>query len=101
MVGLYNFVTVQYANAGLVNVQLLLSNDAVDLTQLLSHTKGMVKRWMVWFATFLGDKHPLVEGRQLFLEQCMTHEVGYKLLVQVNRRMLTLVPTPFVPWSHI
>ena len=52
---LYDFVNGGQVGAGLADAQILLANDTVGLPQLSSHGRGMVKRDMVWFATFIGD----------------------------------------------
>ena len=99
--GVYTFMISQYSNADLLNTQVLLSTDTFALPQLFPHGRGMVKWSMVWFATFLGARHDVVEGNHVFLEMWLTKKAEYKLLVPRDVMMRTLVPTLFVRWFQI
>ena len=51
--GIYDFVTSQHANAGLSDAQALLASDTIAIPQIFSVGRGMLKRSMIWFATFI------------------------------------------------
>ena len=99
--GLYDFVTGQHANAGLADAQLLLATDTVSLPQMFSMGRGMITRCMVWFATFLGSDHDIVEDHQVFLQDWLLREAEYELIIPRDERMRMMVPTLFVRWFQI
>ena len=56
---------------------------------------------MVWFTTYLGAGHDLVEGHQVFLDMWFVKEEEYNLLVPRDAMMCNLVPSLFVRWLQI
>ena len=61
---LYDFVNGGQAGAGLADAQALLASDPIGFPQLSSHGRGMIKRCMVWCATFFGTNRPIVHQHQ-------------------------------------
>ena len=98
---IYDFVTGQNAGAALSKAQQLLATDIVSFPQLFSQARGMLKRSMVWFATFFGVDHPLVHQHVTFLTQLLSGEATYEILQVSDARMQRHVPTLFLRWFQL
>jgi len=61
VVSLYDFVNGGQVGTGLADAHVLLANNVIGFPQLTSHGQGMIKRCMMWYATFLGNAQPLVD----------------------------------------
>lgn len=55
VVSIYDFTNGGQVGAGLADTHVLLLSDSIGFLQLASHGKFMVKRCIVWYATFLTD----------------------------------------------
>ena len=98
---LYDFVNGGQVRTGLADAQVLLANDTIGFPQLTSHGRGMIKRCMVWYATFLGNAQPLVDQHQEFIDTWMLNEAEYEVMVPTDRSMATFVPTMFCRWFQL
>ena len=87
--------------AGLADAQVLLANDVIGFPQLTSHGRGMIKRCMVWYATFLGNAQPLIDQHQEFIDTWMLNEAEYEVMVPLDRSMATFIPTMFCRWFQL
>ena len=85
----------------MADAQALLANDTIGFPQLVSHGRGMVKRCMVWHATFLGDNHPIVHQHQEFINIWALNEAEYEVIVPQDRAMSTFIPTMFCRWFQL
>ena len=98
---LYDYVNTGQVGAGLVDAQVLLANDLIGFPQLFSHGRGMIKRYMIWYATFIGDNHPLVVQHLELLEEWLLNEAEYKVLIPQDAAMATFLPTIFCRWFQL
>ena len=98
---LYDYVNGGQASAGLADAQLLMAADSIGFPQLSSHGRGMLKRCMVWYATFLPETHPLIDGFREFIETWILNEAEYEILVPLDAGMATYVPTMFCRWFQL
>ena len=99
--GLYDFVNGGQVGAGLADAQALLASDTIGFPQFFSHGRGMIKRCMVWYATFFPSTHPLIAEHQDFLSEWLLNEAEYEILIPQDRTMATYVPTMFCRWFQL
>ena len=98
---LYDFVTGQHAGASLADTQTLMGAESLSLPQLFSHARGLIQRCRVWYATFFGYDHPVVEGHTKFVEAMLLGEAEYEILIPSNNYMKHFVPTLFVRYFQL
>ena len=98
---IYDYVNSGQAGAGLADAQVLLANDVIGFPQLMSHGRGMIKRCMVWYATFLGDNHPVIQQHQDFIDTWVLNEAEYEVMTPIDTSMSTFVPTMFCRWFQL
>ena len=87
--------------AGLSDAQVLLASDTIVFPQLFSHGRGMIKRNMIWYGTFLPSNHPLIYEHQAFLNNWLLNEAEYEILTPQDSAMAHFVPTMFCRWFQL
>ena len=61
----------------------------------------MIKRCMVWLATFLGTNRPIVHQHQEFIDTWLLNESEYEVMVPQDAAMATYIPTLFCRWFQL
>ena len=61
----------------------------------------MLKRSMVWFATFFGTDHPIVTQHVAFLTELLRDESTYEVLQVSDSRLQRHVPAFFLRWFQL
>lgn len=86
---------------GLSDAQVLLTSDYIGLPKLFSHRRGMIKRCMVWYATFFPQTYPLVTEHQTFSRNWLLNKAKYEIFIPQDHTMAAYVPTMFCWWFEL